>query len=262
LAFDFAGARILITGASSGIGAAFAREAAARGARLVLVARRKTLLDEVAASCGGALTHTADIGDLDAAAAAGRFAVETLGGLDVLVNCAGIPRRVHTRRLTIADVEETTRVNYLGAVAVTLAVLPAMLDAGSGHVLNVGSVAGRLPAPRESAYVASKFALTGMTECMREDLAGTGVQVHIVHPGVIDTPLWDVPGQETPAATGEAVPVEDVVAAMIRLLETGRFEAYVPAWFRAVNVLRAIGGAAFLSAAARFDRRQVPSAYR
>ena len=263
MSFRYEGARAVVTGASSGIGAELARALAGRGARVFLVARRKDALDDVAADCGSdAVVHPADLSGLDAATAAGRAAVEAMGGVDVLVNCAGAPRRVHASRLTLGAVEETMRLNYLGAMAVTLAVLPDMLDAGRGRIVNVGSVAGRLPAPRESAYVASKYALTGMSEVLAMDLAGTGVAVHVVDPGVIDTPLWDVPGQEASAYRGQRVAPDAVVDAVLGLLDSGRFEAFVPGRFRWVWRLRALMGDRFLRQASRYDRRAVPEAYR
>ncbi|MCA1713496.1 MAG: SDR family oxidoreductase, partial [Actinobacteria bacterium] len=124
------------------------------------------------------------------------------------------------------------------------------------------SIAGRLPAPREGAYSASKHALAAMSECMAIDLQGTGVTVHLVTPGVIDTPLWEVPGQEeSPTSGDDRTPPGDVADAVIDLLRTGRFETYVPARFRLPAVVKPLMGGAFLKGTSRFDRRRVPEAH-
>ena len=260
------GRRVLITGASSGIGEQLALAFARRGAHLALAARRQERLEEVATRCrtarGPAIVLPVDLGDTAAAADLGARALDALGGIDVLINNAGIPRRVHAGRLTFADIDETMRVNYLGAMALTMAVLPAMLEQRSGRIVNIGSIAGRLPAPREGAYAASKHALAAMSECMAIDLRGSGVSVHLVTPGVIDTPLWQVPGQEESPTSGDSrTPPGDVADAVLDLLRTGRFEAYVPARYRLPAVLKPLMGGAFLAGTARFDRRRVPEAH-
>ena len=263
--FEFQGARAIVTGASSGIGEELACELARRGGRLALVARRRERLEQVAARCrtlgGEAVVLPADLGDLAAARDLAVVARDRLGEIDLLVHNAGIPRRVHAARLTFDDVEETMRVNYLGPMALTFALLPRMLERGVGRIVNVSSIAGRLPAPREAAYSAAKAAVTMMAEVLAADLRGTGVHVHLVTPGVIDTPLWQVEGQEASPYKGTPTPPIDVVRAIVRMLESGRFEAVVPRRFRGAITMKALMGERFLSQTARYDRRNAPQAY-
>lgn len=266
MSFGFVGARALVTGASSGIGEELAVRLAAAGAHVALLARREAELERVADRCrsAGVDAHVVpvDLGDSDAARRAAADASGHLGGVDLLVNNAGVPRRVHASRLSFEQLETTMRVNYLGAMAVTWAVLPGMLEAGRGRIVNISSIAGRLPAPRELAYAASKAALTMASEVLASDLRGTGVAVHVVTPGIVDTPLWEVEGQEPAPPGGGAVPASAVVDAVFRLLETGAFEAFVPRRYRPAHLAKALLGGRFVAATAAYDRRKVPGAYR
>jgi short-subunit dehydrogenase len=187
-----AGGRIaMITGASSGIGAATARALAADGTTVALVARRADRLDEVLAGCVGRAPQSrrwvADLSDPDRAAAVALDIWDAYGHVDVVVNNAGAPMRRPVTRLTMAEVERTMRVNYLSPVAIALAVLPRMLQRRSGTVVNVSSLGGRLGIMTESAYSGSKFALAGWTEAAAAELDGTGVRLRLVLPGAIDT---------------------------------------------------------------------------
>ena len=157
-----------MTGASSGIGAALARELAARGDTVALVARRADRLDEVLADCRATAPDSArwaaDLSDPAAAADLASQIWDHYGGLDVVVNNAAVPMRRHVTRLTMAEVERTMRINYFSPVAITLAVLPRMLERGSGTIVNVSSLGGRLGITTEAAYSGSKFALAGWSE--------------------------------------------------------------------------------------------------
>lgn len=248
----------VVTGASGGIGAAVAGALADRGHSLVLTGRDADRLGATATACGrrGVATRTV-VADLGRAQDRGRLLDVAVheGEVDLLVHCAGLPRRVRADRLDMADVRETIEVNYLAAVDLTLAVLPSMLQRGGGDIVTVGSLAGRVPPPREAAYAASKHALAAFTDCLAIDLAGTGVGVHLVSPAVVDTPLWDRPGQEAAAVDGSSgVAPHRVAAAVVRLVDTGRYEAYVPRRHRLTWPVRAALGRWFLDAARRFDR--------
>ena len=233
---DIAGARILVTGASSGIGAALAPQLAARGATVGVVARRRDRLEEVRAECvaAGAGDHRAfpaDLGDLAAAQQIARDADAAWGGVDVLVNNAAIPKRVPFARLTTGEVEETMRVNFLSPAYLTLALLPGMLARGRGLVVNVSSIGGRIPIANESAYNASKYALAGWSEGMRLDLEGTGVDVKLVLPGPIATEIWDQPGNEPALIDIEKVPAGECAAGIADAIAGDGFEYYVPPVF-------------------------------
>ena len=184
---------VVVTGASSGIGAACARAFAAAGDRLVLVARRADRLDTLAAELAEVhstetLALTVDVRD--------RAAVdEQLGALpdawrdvDVLVNSAGLAAGLMT--VQDADPDDWDRMldtNVRGVLSVTRALLPRMLERGSGHVINIGSLAGRTAYPGGAVYSATKAALDRITSGLRMDVLGSGVRVSTVDPGLVET---------------------------------------------------------------------------
>jgi len=222
----------VVTGASSGIGAATARALAAAGTTVAVVARRADRLDQVVADCRRTAPASerwvADLADPEAAADLAREIWDHYGHVDVVVNNAGAPMRRPVTRLTMAEVERTMRINYLSPVAITLAVLPRMLTRGAGTVVNVSSLGGRLGIMTESAYSGSKFALAGWTEAAAAEVAGTGVQLKLVLPGAIDTEIWDQPDNDPPVYTGPLVPAEEVAAGIVAALDGDRFEHYLP----------------------------------
>ena len=227
-----AGTTALVTGASSGIGAATARALAARGATVALVARRADRLEAVAAECRadapGCRSFAADLADPDDAAALGLRVWDELGPLDVVVNNAGIPLRRPADRLTMEEVTRVMTVNYLSPVALTLALLPRLLERGSGTIVNVSSLGGRLGIAREAAYSGSKFALAGWSEALAADLWGTGVGVRLVLPGAIDTEIWDQPGNDAAPYSGPLAPASEVAEGIVACIASDRFEHYVP----------------------------------
>lgn len=229
------GRAVLVTGASSGIGAASAIALAVEGARLALVARRAELLDDVAARSRASgspevRVYPTDLVDLDAAEAVAVQSWDDFGGLDGVVNNAGIPKRLNVRKLPFEDVAAVMHLNYLSPVRIMLTLIPRMVDRGSGTFVNVGSVAGRIGSPQEAAYSGSKFALTGFTEAALVDLAGTGVQFRMVQPGPIQTPIWDeLPGNDKPLYDGRMYPPEDVATAVVEAMTGDVFEYFIPA---------------------------------
>ena len=171
-----------------------------------------------------------DLADLDGIEAFARRADEELGGIDVLVNNAGIPKRRRVQELTPEVVEAVMAINYFSPIRLTLALLPALIER-SGHIVNISSIAARLGARSEAAYAASKAALTAWSESMAVDLADTEVGVHVVNPAVIDTELFHLPDNDAPIADMKALPVEAMVEPVVDQLDTGTFEIYVPEWF-------------------------------
>ncbi|HEY4948095.1 MAG TPA: SDR family oxidoreductase [Acidimicrobiales bacterium] len=226
------GTTALITGASSGIGAATARLLAAGGTTVALVARRADRLEQVLADCQAdaplSRSWATDLADPDEAAALGRRVWDELGPLDVIVNNAGIPMRRPVERLTMAEVNRVMTVNYFSPVAITLALLPRLIERGCGTIVNVSSLGGRLGIAAEAAYSASKFALAGWSEAMAADLVGTGVSVRLVLPGAIDTEIWDQPDNDPPAYSGPLAPAEEVAAGIVDCIASDRFEHYIP----------------------------------
>jgi len=226
------GKAALVTGASSGIGAALARALAARGAAVGIVARRADKLAAVLADCQALVpacrSWVLDLGDVEAAAALALEAWDAFGGLDILVNNAAIPKRRPAARLTIDDVESTMQVNFLAPARMTLAVLPRMLARGSGVIVNVSSMGGRVGIAHEAAYNASKFALCGWSEGLAIDLDGSGVDVRLINPGPIDTDIWDRPGEDPAVFVPDLVPPELVADGIVAAIEGDTFEHYLP----------------------------------
>jgi short-subunit dehydrogenase len=230
MAFAAQGKRVLITGASSGVGAALARALAAQGAILGLVARREGQLAEVLAGCRETSPDSRMwVADLaDDAGALGLQVWEALGAIDVLVNNAAVPKRRAVSALTPAEVEAVMRVNFFAPMRLTLAVLPRMLGRGSGMIVNVSSVGGRLGIIHESAYCASKFALCGWSESLAVDLHGSGIAVKLIEPGPVDTEIWDQPDNDDPIYDGPKFSPDEVAAGIIAALGSDGFEHYVP----------------------------------
>ena len=222
----------LVTGASSGIGAATARLLAAGGTTVALVARRADRLEEVAEDCRltapRSRAWTADLADTDLAASLALRVWDELGPIDVVVNNAAIPMRRPAQRLTMAEVERTMTVNFYSPVAITLALLPRMLERGRGTVVNVSSMAGRLGIPAEAAYSASKFAVAGWSESLAVDLWGTGVAVRLIVLGAFDTEIWNQPGNDAAPYSGPLAPPEEGAAGIVESITSDRFEHYVP----------------------------------
>ena len=243
MAYAVAGKRVVITGASSGIGAALARRLAGHGAVVGLIARRSERLAEVLADCrrtsADSTMWVADLADTATAGELGSRAWDDLGGIDVLVNNAATPKRRAVDALAPAEVEEVMRVNFLAPMRLTLAVLPRMLERGGGVIVNVSSVGGRLGIIHEAAYCASKFALCGWSESMAVDLYGSGVCVKLIEPGPVDTEIWDQPGSEEPLYQGPKVPADEVADGIIAALDSDRFEHYLPVMMPLKNVVDA-----------------------
>ncbi len=230
--------RVLITGASSGIGAALARAYARQGARLVLVARRADRLEALAAGTGG-IACVADVTrpeDLERAAA---LAQARLGGLDIVIANAGFAVAGRVEDLTVADVQRQFATNVLGVVATCRACLP-LLRASRGRLAIVGSVAGTLPIPGSAAYCMSKAALRPLAECLGVELAGSGVSVTLITPGFVASELRSVGNggvfhgdQPDPVPAVFVLSAERAAAQMVRAIRWRRREAVITwhGWF-------------------------------
>lgn len=179
-----------ITGASSGIGEALCHALAARGAVLVLSARRADVLEKVRAACANPDQHL--IAPLDMLAP-GTFAsayqtiLDRFGRVDILINCAGISQRGRALETDLQVDRHLMELNYFGPIALTKLVLPAMVDRGDGQVVVVSSLMGKLAMPGRGAYAASKHALHGFFDALRAEVESKGVFVTIVCPGYIRT---------------------------------------------------------------------------
>jgi NADP-dependent 3-hydroxy acid dehydrogenase YdfG len=186
----------VITGASSGIGEATAYRLSASGAQVVLAARRVDRLEVLAAEIeergGIALAVPTDVTDSHAALRLARTANDTFGRIDILVNNAGIMPLSPIAKLQVDEWDRMIDVNVKGVLHCVAAVLPAMLDQGSGHIINVSSVAGRRPFPSGTIYSASKFAVRAISQGLRLELSPTEkIRVTDIEPGVVATELMD-----------------------------------------------------------------------
>ena len=182
---------VWITGASSGIGEALARAFSREGAKLILSSRRPDALERVAGDCGGSADRIhvlpLDLADAGALPAKAESAESRFGRIDILVNNGGISQRSPAKDTDMAVDRRIMEVNFFSAIALTRAVLPAMLARRSGRIVVVGSVVGKFATPRRSAYAASKHALQGWFDALRAELRGSGVGVTMVCPGLIRT---------------------------------------------------------------------------
>jgi short-subunit dehydrogenase len=229
---DLDGSTVLLTGASSGIGATLAPMLAERGATVGLVARRADRLAEVLERCRahspGSRMWAADLGDTDAAEALALAAWDDLGHIDVLVSNAAAPKRRHVTKLTLDELRATMALNFETPVRMSLALLPRMLERDRGCIVNVSSFGGRAGIIDETAYCASKFALCGWSESMALDLWHTGVDVRLIIPGPIATEIWDAPDNDPAVYDGPLEPPEVVAEGIIAAIEGDAFEHYLP----------------------------------
>jgi short-subunit dehydrogenase len=260
MALDLEGCRTLVTGASSGIGAGLAEALAERGAVVGICARRADLLSDVVGRC---MKHSPDsrmwvvnLADINAVDQLAVDVQDAFGGIDLLVNNAGIPKRRQVTALDIDTITAVMHVNYLSPIRLTMALLPQMLARGAGTIVNISSIAAKLSAPGEAAYDASKAALTAYSEAMAVDLWNTGVKVMVVYPGVIDTELFSLPDNDVPDLPIQAEPVSVAVDAILAGLETGAAQVFVPEWFHGVIANKEKDVAAFLEGTAAYLQDQ------
>ena len=192
----------LVTGASSGIGVAVAEALAGAGASVLMAARREERLREIVArieaSGGVARFRTTDVSRREDVESLAREARERWGRIDVLVNNAGVMPLSPVASLRVDDWERMVDVNVKGVLYGIAAVLPAMLDQGGGHIVNVGSVAGRRPFPGGTVYAATKFAVRALSAGIQLELsAERGIRITDIQPGVVATELMDhIPSEE------------------------------------------------------------------
>lgn len=187
----FKGKVAIITGGSTGIGAAAARRFAARGTQVALVARTVSALEEtvarIRAEGGTAHAYPTDVADVAACAAMLQRVDEELGGIDFLVNNAGMNFRGNIERHAAENLARIVDVNLRAPIALTRLALPYMRKRGGGAIINVASIAGQVPLAGEAVYSATKFGLRAFTFAIRDELDGSGIAVSAVSPGPVDT---------------------------------------------------------------------------
>jgi NADP-dependent 3-hydroxy acid dehydrogenase YdfG len=237
-ALALTGTAALVTGASSGIGAATAVALARQGSRVALVARRKDRLDAVRQTIcdqgGLALALTADISDRDQATGAVGRAVAEFGRLDTLVNNAGIMLLGSALRSSLDDWERMVALNLMGALYVTHAALPHLVSAAEdsprrvADLVNVSSTAGRIARPGSGVYALTKFGLAAFSESLRQECLSRRVRVSVVEPGTVDTEILSHVGEDVRQAVQsqvesiEPLRPEDIAEAIVHIVTRDR----------------------------------------
>lgn len=217
------GKAVLITGSSSGIGRMTSLALANAGAQLALVARRAdrlaAVVKEVGARGGTAEMFPCDVTVPEAVEAAVQGCLSRYGRIDVLVNNAGAGFFATIEQTTVEDLDAVLAVNLKGTFHGIRAVLPVMRRQKAGHIINVASTAGRRGSPYVGAYCAAKFAVVGLTESLRTELTGSGIQVSLFCPGATQTEFFDAARRRTAHHRGRVGPVESAERVAERLVD-------------------------------------------
>ncbi|USB32509.1 SDR family oxidoreductase [Paenibacillus sp. YPG26] len=184
---------VVVTGASSGIGALTSRMLSEQGAIVILTARSVDKLEQVGAMLPG--QHEIiplDVGSDDEVARVFDRIYESYGRIDVLLNNAGYGKFEYCDEMPVQGFADMMNVNYMGIVRCTKAVLPFMKRAGTGQIVNIASIAGKLGTSKSTAYTATKHAVLGFSNALRQEVKEFGITVSTVNPGPIDTPFFEL----------------------------------------------------------------------
>ena len=216
---EISGARVLVTGATGGLGQAIARDLAGRGAQLVLTGRRTDVLEPLARELG-AEVRGVDLADADAVAELASGCTD----VDVLVANAGLPGTGTLDRYTVEQVDRVLDVNLRAPVILAQALVPAMVERGRGSLVFMSSLSGKAANPASSLYSATKFGLRGFALGLRLDLHGSGVGVTVVNPGFIrEAGMFHESGTKLPPGVGTKSP-QDVARAVAKAIESSPAE--------------------------------------
>ncbi|MFJ2648424.1 SDR family NAD(P)-dependent oxidoreductase [Streptomyces sp. NPDC087420] len=217
-----AGATVLLTGVTGGIGRALALKLSGRGARLVVTGRRAETLDPLAAQLG-ARPVVADLADPEQVTAL----AEQCADVDILLANAALPASGDLLDYTPAQIERALTVNLSSPILLARLLAPRMVSAGSGHLAFVGSLSGKAATPYSSLYTATKFGLRGFSHSLRQDLHGTGVGVSLIQPGFVrEAGMFAATGAAVPSGVGTVSP-DQVADAVLRAIEENRCEVNV-----------------------------------
>jgi short-subunit dehydrogenase len=245
----------VVTGASSGIGAAIARALAAGDHRCILVARRQDRLRELADEIGGdyEVCDVADVRDVERMSAAVR---ERYPAVHLLVNNAGIPGRAGFTNIDEQRLEHVLRVNYLGSVWCVRFLLPALEAANGADIVNIVSVAGTVAFPPSGPYSASKHAQLAFSRAITAELHPRGIRVHTVNPGFVETEGFPQRALlRNPILRHVVVTPDDVARHVLRVLEHNRRETFVPSWYRLAMLAQALAPSLVARAVSRMATR-------
>ena len=239
---NWAGSTAIVTGASRGIGRATAIAAAAKGAAVGLIARDENDLKgvqrEIEQAGGTCALAVADVADPEALSRAIAELEGVLGPTDIMVANAGIGSYGAFADLSAEEAERIVRVNILGTVHALRAVVPGMIERRRGHIVTIGSIAGRIGSPFEAIYAATKFAGVGLTEAIAVELRPYGIGVSMVNPGAVDTPFGEARGHPYDRERPKPISAERVARSVISAVERDALETYVPGMFRPAVIVR------------------------
>lgn len=235
------GKTVLVTGASSGIGASIAKAMAKAGGRLLLLARREDALravaDEITRAGGEARVYSVDLANATAVMDLARRITTEVGTPEIIVNNAGAGQWRFVEETSSEEAVQMMAVPYFAAFYVTRAFMPDMLKRNSGHIINISSVGSRFVWPGATAYLAARWAVRGFTEALRADLYGTGIRVTLFESGVVGSPYWEHnPGSlERVPKMGQLIPPltpEQVGEAIVKGVERNKRLIVIPFMMR------------------------------
>lgn len=230
------GKKIVITGASSGLGLMTAVMLAQQGARVAITGRNESKLRAALQSvphAGRLSSYVLDVTHAEAAATVLDRIWREMDGVDVLVNNAGFGYFERFVDAPLEHFEQMIDTNYMGVVRCTKAILPQMLRRGSGQIVNIASIAGKLGTPKSTGYSASKHALLGFTNALRQELRGTGIIVSAINPGPFESPFFqtaDPGGTYVSSVQSFMMKPERVANAVVRAIDKGKAEIDLPGW--------------------------------
>lgn len=231
---DYRGKTAWITGASSGIGAALARDCAARGANVVLSGRDEDRLAAVAADCGEALVLPFDVRDDAALADATAKAIDWKGGVDLAFANAGVSQRSRALNTSMQVYRDIIDIDLTAQIAFSQGLIGHMTTRGSGALAFISSIAGKVGVPMRTGYCAVKFGLAGYADALRAELSQTGVSVHVIYPGSVATDvsrnamMGDGSKRgRSDRAIDEGIPAPEAAATMLDAIAKGTREIIV-----------------------------------
>jgi short-subunit dehydrogenase len=246
-----AGAVALITGGSSGIGAATARALAAAGAQPLIAGRDAGRLQALAAETGG-IPLQADLAEADGPASLAAAALAAAGRVDLLISNAGVGWAGPIEQLPATKAAELIAVNLTAPIQLTRLLAPPMIERGSGRIVFVSSIAGATGVRGEAVYSAAKAGLGYFAESLAQELHGRGVGVSLVVPGVVDTPFFERRGRPYDRKRPAPIPSERAARAIISAAAHDRAVVFVPGWMRFPAWLHGAAPWAFRALAGRF----------
>jgi short-subunit dehydrogenase len=242
---------VLITGSSAGIGHAVATRFASAGARVLVHGRDPDRTRDVAREVGGTML-VADLATLEGRQRLTDEAQALFGQVDVLVNNAGVGWSGPFTEMSVGKIHQLIEVDLVAAIELTRVLLPGMIERRHGAVCFVTSVAGRTGVAGEAVYSATKAGLDAFAESLRAETAGTGVDVSVVVPGVVDTGFFETRGRPYQRTRPRPIPAGAVADAVFDTVTRGRAEQWVPRWLRIAPTIRVIAPGMFRRLVVRF----------